>query len=174
MSALDEAAASVKWKKRRRHGAPGVGGDNSRPAELSAALARCALRGALAHGGAWVRCDSHVGRLLDRLCLGRVQRGAAAQQLPETDPPPPRAQQQQQPGQPHGPRGPQPPQMVRLSMLEAVFLAHGLECLTLFDVQVRPARGRGCSHSALTRSAARAAASARRRACCHRARPRGA
>jgi hypothetical protein len=173
MSALDEAAASVKWKKRRRHGAPGVGGDNSRPAELSAALARCALRGALAHGGAWVRCDAHVGRLLDRLCLGRVQRGAAAQQLPETDPPPPRPPQQT-PGQPHGPRGPQPPQMVRLSMLEAVFLAHGLECLTLFDVQVRPARGRGFAPCALTRGAACSAGAAGGRTCSDRARPRGA
>lgn len=141
-SALDnalasEAAAAVKWKKRRRHGAAGVGGDNSRPAELSAALARCCLRGAVAHGGCWVRCDAHVGRLLDRLCLGRVQRGAASQGLPETDPPP--LPRQQQPG---GPRPQQPPQMVRLSMLEALFLCHGLECLQLFEVQVRPSRGR--------------------------------
>ena len=157
--------APVKWKKRRRHGAPGVGGDNSRPAELSAALARCALRGALAHGCAYVRAEPYVARLLDRLCIGRVLRGAAAAGLPETDPLPPPAAAPWAPGQP---RQPQPPPLLRLSMLEAVFLAHGLECLTLYDVQVRPSHGRLRPGPALTPATRAGAAGGGR---CHHARP---
>ncbi len=172
----DAAARGVKWKKRWRGRGRGVHGDNTRPAELCALLGRCTLRGALAHGAAWLLADAHAARLLDRLCLGRPARGvtrrgadaaaaaaaagggargAAAAAAVEAEaaaeaaaadgggdasvaaaaPP----QQPHAGGGPTGWRAPQQ-QLLRLSLLEAMFLAHGLGCLTLYDDEARPRR----------------------------------
>jgi hypothetical protein len=167
----------VKWKRR-------PSGADPKPSEALRRISCLSLRGTLAHGAAFLALEPRHATLLDKVCLGKLCRGAAAegaaqpwlqllaaeraqraaereQQRPgeaEAAEAPDAGEEDEPPGEdlPTAPpaadepavaaadasapsarwgraAAPKPAVVVRLSLLEAVFLLHALDCLTLYE-----------------------------------------
>ena len=170
----------IKWKRR-------FGAEAGKPVETLRQLRGRSLRGVLAHGCAYVAVDGKTASLLDRVCLGRAARGVAAsgvadawlqelaQRLLSERSAREAADAEAAAGPlPDRPRPPPLVALVRFSLLEAVFLVHGLECLTLFEETVRAPRTPRLpathNHSQRLRSRLVSRPPPRRRACTTRLR----